>query len=513
QATVRSIHERLYFRPLLEAFSVDLPAMGSVGTGTGSGASLSREAIGDRLAAFGFSDAARTRTAVVELTRGLSRSSRLWQQLLPLVLEWLSQSPDPELGLLGLRSLADSHHARGLLTSVFRESAETARQLCCLLGTGPGFGRGLRRQPELLRTIAGDHHLDPATTDSDRRPQRSLTWRSDRRSVQDGLIAWRRAAELEIAARDVLDEADVETTGHELSGLAEAVVTAALEAVEPEVALAVIAMGRLGGRELSYASDLDVLLVFDPGAAGPTAAAGRQAEEAAANLLQLVNGATPATRVYALDTSLRPEGRQGPVVRSLDAYATYYGRWAETWERQALLRGRWIAGDTALAARFAAVAERFVWDRPLTEDDERAIRRTKARIERERIPAGEDPQFHLKLGRGSLSDVEWTVQLLQLRHRVRGTGTLEALDALTKAGVLDPGDARILVEAYRFCERTRNRLYLVRGSTGDALPSAGAALTTLARSFGTTGTELREEYRRRTRRSRRVAERVFYGME
>ncbi|MGH9061557.1 MAG: bifunctional [glutamine synthetase] adenylyltransferase/[glutamine synthetase]-adenylyl-L-tyrosine phosphorylase, partial [Acidimicrobiales bacterium] len=359
----------------------------------------------------GFSDAARTRTAVVELTRGLSRSSRLWQQLLPLVLEWLSQSPDPELGLLGLRSLADSHHARGLLTSVFRESAETARQLCCLLGTGPGFGRGLRRQPELLRTIAGDHHLDPATTDSDRRPQRSLTWRSDRRSVQDGLIAWRRAAELEIAARDVLDEADVETTGRELSGLAEAIVTAAIEAVEPEVALAVIAMGRLGGRELSYASDLDVLLVFDPGAEGPTSAAGRQAEEAATNLLQLVNGATPATRVYALDTSLRPEGRQGPVVRSLDAYATYYGRWAETWERQALLRGRWIAGDTALAARFAAVAERFVWERPLTDEDERAIRRTKARIERERIPAGEDPQFHLKLGRGSLSDVEWTVQL------------------------------------------------------------------------------------------------------
>ncbi len=510
QATVRSIHERLFFRPLLEAFSVELPSIRPTSPVATVGPALSRAALGDRLAAFGFSDAARTRAAVVELTRGLSRSSHLWQQLLPLVMEWLSQAPDPDLGLLGLRSLAENHHARGVLTSVFRESAESARQLCCLLGTGPGFARTLLRRPDLLRSFASG---PAAGDDADRlvAGQRSLVWRRKPREVQEGLAAWRRAATFEIAADDVLGRAEIDVTGRALTTLAESVMRTALGAVDTDadVPLAVIAMGRLGGRELSYASDLDVMLVFD--AEEHDAEAARRAETLAARFVHLVRGETPATGVYPLDTSLRPEGRQGPIVRSLNAYTSYYARWAETWERQALLRSRWIAGDAELGHRFAAVAERFVWDRPLTDDDERAIRRSKARVERERIPAGEDPQFHLKLGRGSLSDVEWTVQLLQLRHGVRGPGTMDALDALVKVGALDPGDARILLDAYRFCERTRNRLALVRGSHGDALPAAGPVLTSLARSFGTTATGLREEYRRRTRRSRRVVERVFYG--
>jgi glutamate-ammonia-ligase adenylyltransferase len=133
-------------------------------------------------------------------------------------------------------------------------------------------------------------------------------------------------------------------------------------------------------------------------------------------------------------------------------------------------------------------------------------------MERERIPAIEDPQFHLKLGRGSLSDIEWTAQLLQLRHRVVATGTVEALKGLAAAGVLDGGDATILIGAYRFCEATRNRLHLVRGAPGDALPATGAPLAVLARSLATTPTELRDTYRRHTRRARRVVERVFYGM-
>jgi glutamate-ammonia-ligase adenylyltransferase len=193
------------------------------------------------------------------------------------------------------------------------------------------------------------------------------------------------------------------------------------------------------------------------------------------------------------------------------AYERYYDRWAQLWERQALLRGRMVAGDPAVGRRFTAVVQPFVWDKPLTFEDVREIRRMKARIERERIPAGEDPQFHLKLGRGSLSDVEWTVQILQLEHRIRAEGTMAALDALVAAGAVGADDAEALRAAYRFCEVTRNRLYLVRGQPGDALPATGPVLTHLARSLGSTPTELREEYRRLTRRSRQVVERLFYG--
>jgi glutamate-ammonia-ligase adenylyltransferase len=228
-------------------------------------------------------------------------------------------------------------------------------------------------------------------------------------------------------------------------------------------------------------------------------------------LIRLLAGTTPATGLYRVDTALRPEGRQGPQARSIDAYAAYYERWAQVWERQALLRGRVVAGDPDLGDRFAALAGDFVWSQPIGMPELRDIRRTKARVERERVPPNEDPTFHLKLGPGSLSDIEWTTQLLQLRHGVSQTSTIAALDTLTRLGAISTSDHLVLVEAYRFCEHTRNRLGLVRDGASDSLPTMGPHLTALARSLGTTGSGLRDEYRRRTRRSRRVVERLFYG--
>jgi glutamate-ammonia-ligase adenylyltransferase len=142
----------------------------------------------------------------------------------------------------------------------------------------------------------------------------------------------------------------------------------------------------------------------------------------------------------------------------------------------------------------------------------------KARIERERIPTREDPQFHLKLGRGSLSDIEWTVQLLQLRHHVPGASTHSALSELGDRGLLAAADLAALRDAYRFCERTRNRWHLVGalaggGSPGDALPTQADQLSHLAKSLSTTPTTLRDDYRRVTRRARRVVERIFYGIQ
>ena len=566
QATGRSIHERLFFRPLLEAFTAGRPVTsegrapdgGPPAEGPGT---LSQWAAAERLAAFGFSDAERTRQAVNELTRGFSRSSRLMRQLLPLVFEWLSQSPDPDLGLLGLRSLTTGEHRRSQLTTVFRESAEAARQLCQLLGTGPSFARGLERHPDVMISLADrigrtEHaatigELAAGSTRTRRGPasnpddlidltRRSLSWRSGPRSRTDGLIAFNQRELLRIAAADVLGRTTVDRTGRALTELAESVLGAGLELVDPQVPFAVIAMGRLGGGELSYASDLDVMFVYDPQASdfdgpvrppaivgplgiadgavaarAPIAPKGPAAtgEAAAAALVKLIGGDTPARRLYPLDANLRPEGRQGPLARSLDAFATYYDRWAQTWERQALLRGRFVAGDPEVGRRFARLADRFVWDRPFTDADIREIRRTKARVEGERLPADEDPQFHLKLGRGSLADIEWTAQLLQLTHRVRATGTLQALDALVDVGAMSSDDARTLATSYRFCEQTRNRLFLVRGSAGDALPSTGHHLSTLARSLDTTPSGLREEYRRLTRRARRVVERLFWGQE
>jgi [glutamine synthetase] adenylyltransferase / [glutamine synthetase]-adenylyl-L-tyrosine phosphorylase len=235
----------------------------------------------------------------------------------------------------------------------------------------------------------------------------------------------------------------------------------------------------------------------------------------AAGVLKFLAGATPAQRIYAVDAGLRPEGRQGALSRTIEGYAAYYERWALTWERQAMTRARPVAGDEALGERFLAVLEGAVWERPFSADDEREVRRMKARIERERIPPGEDPEFHLKLGRGSLSDVEWTVQLLQLSTSTRSPSTMGALERLEQAALLDADDAAVLRAAYRFCERTRNRWWLVGSAppTPDALPQRPADLSHLARSLDTSPGRLRDEYRRVTRRSRRVVERRFYGKE
>jgi len=545
QAAVRAIHERLFFRPLLEAFSSPSAVPPSALPLSGTAASqtlLPPAAAEQRLSVFGFSDAKRTREAVLELTQGFSRTSRLMKAMVPLLLDWLSASPSPDLGLLGLRRLSTGPHRRAQLSALFRESPEAARRLCVLLGTSPLFAEGYEHHPDQL-ALLGDGLARPVEAAVlERRAAAAIAWRP-RQDWWRGLAGLVRAELLRVQAGDVLGLADLASTEASVTALAEAVLRAALAAVvtgappasggrppragaaqagQPEVhgelpttsvlpqppGIALVAMGRFGGAELSYASDLDLLVVFDD-----EALAVAEAEKVARDLLELVNGATPVQGSYRLDLSLRPEGRKGVLARSLKAYEGYYERWAQAWERQALLRARLVAGDPAVGERFASLAASFVWGRPLSADDLHEVRRLKARMERERVPAGEDPEFHLKLGPGSLSDVEWTVQLLQLRASVPAQGTLDALEALVQAGALSAGDAAALAASYRFCEAARNRLYLVRGRPGDSLPPPGRQLSSLARSLGMSAAELREEYRRLTRRARRVTERLFYGKD
>jgi glutamate-ammonia-ligase adenylyltransferase len=487
QATTRSIHEHLYFRPLLEAFA---------GVGT-----LSMQAAEERLSAFGFADAERTRLALRELTRGLTRTSRLMQQMLPLLLGWLSESPDPDLGLLGLRTLATDDRRAAPMVATFRDSPEAARRLCLLLGTSRLFHVAAERQPEAVPMLADTAALAARGREEVLARAQLVAGRPR------ALLRLKEDEQFRTAARDVLGLDGVEQTAAALTATAEAVLDSALSELKPPVPMAVVAMGRFGGAELSYASDLDVLLVY----AGSSASDFAGAEAVAESFLRFVNGPTPADRIFALDAGLRPEGRDGPLARSLEGYRTYYERWAQTWERQALVRARPVAGDAAVGAAFCELVEAFVWARPFRDEDGREIRRMKARVERERIPAGEDPQFHLKLGRGSLADIEWTAQLLQLQHGVRAAGTMEALGLLREAGVLDAADHDVLAAAYRFCERTRNRWFLVRGAPGDSLPARADLLAKLARSLDMNGPQLRDEYRRVTRRARQVVERLFYG--
>ncbi len=287
---------------------------------------------------------------------------------------------------------------------------------------------------------------------------------------------------------------------------------------EPLTRIAVIAMGRFGGHELSYGSDADVIFVHEPLPGVPEQ---RAAESAFAivnemiRLLQLPSVDPP----LAVDADLRPEGRNGPLVRSLSSFAAYYRRWSLIWESQALLRAEPVAGDAELGERFIGLVDPLRHPPGgLAEDAVREIRRLKARMEAERVPRGADPTTHTKLGRGGLSDIEWTVQLLQLRHaharpELRTTRTRRALAAAAEAGLLDAADAEVLDEAWLLASRVRNAVMLVRGRPQDTFPADTRESAAVARYLGYEPGEvgrMLDDYRRTTRRARAVVERLFY---
>jgi glutamate-ammonia-ligase adenylyltransferase len=503
QRAVRSIHERLFFAPLLDTLA-------------GAGA-LSPEAAEQRLAAFGFTDVERTRAAVRELADGLTRRSRVMRELLPVILGWLSETPDPDLGLLQLRRLTEGPTRSASLANTFRDHPGAAERTCRLVGSSRVVGDAMRRHPEFVDVLDDDDALATEASRSELVTDAidTLEWRGDEEQRREGLRRFKRRELLRIATRDLLGYARLEASERELTVLAEACLEAALASLRPHLPFAVIGMGRLGSGELSYASDIDVMFVYD----GEDARDFHHAEQIASQLVQEIGATTAEGQTFRIDARLRPEGNQGPLARSIAGFARYYDEWGLTWERQALTKARFVAGDAALGARFADLASDFTYGRPMTDDDVREIRRMKARIERERIPPGEDPQFHLKLGRGSLSDVEFTVQLLQLTHGgaepdVRTAGTIDALGRLRAHGLLDAHDADVLEEAYRFCERARNAHYLQTGHPSDALPGDTIELERLALLLGYVHRPhgvLREDYRRVTRRARRVVDRVFYG--
>ena len=438
-------------------------------------------------------------------------------QLLPVLLEWCSESPDPDLALLQLRRLAEGPTRASNLARAFREGPGAAERTCRILGSSRLLGDALRRQPEFVGTLSEDDVLGKEAT-RDRLVDEAIAtvqWRvGDVAARRSGLRRFKRRELLRIASRDLLSFADLTTSGRELSHLAEACLEAALVALRPAVPFAVIGMGRFGGLDLSYASDLDVVFVYD----GDGPVAFNEAERVASELMAEIGATTTEGQIWTVDAGLRPEGKDGQLARSLEGYRDYWQQWALTWEMQALTKARFTAGTADLGARFLAAAESFVYRDDFSDEQIREVRRMKARIERERIPPGDDPQFHLKLGRGSLSDVEFTVQLEQLRHgathpELRTPETLEALDGLVRADLLAPSDADALRESLTFCLIARSYRYLLTGGAHDSLPTAPDEAEKLGRMLGYVhrpNATLRDDYRRVTRRARSVVERVFY---
>ncbi|SCK17041.1 glutamate-ammonia-ligase adenylyltransferase [Streptomyces sp. WMMB 714] len=529
-AAVRRLHEKLFYRPLLDAV-----AQLDVGE-----ARLSPRAARQRLEALGYADPAGALRHLEALASGVSRKAAIQRTLLPVLLGWFADSADPDAGLLNFRKVSDALGTTPWYLRLLRDEGAAAENLARVLSAGRLAPDLLMRAPEAVALLGDEGGLRPRAREALTQEVLAAVGRAaDAESAVAAARGVRRREMFRTAAGDLIGAygteelptedpaAAVDRIGAALTGINAATLAGALRAAvrsrwgdELPTRFAVIGMGRFGGHELSYGSDADVLFVHEPREGVSEEEAGKAALAVATELrrlLQLPSSDPP----LVVDADLRPEGRSGPLVRSLESYAGYYRRWAAAWESQALLRADPVAGDEDLGRRFTELIApvRYPAD-GLSEDSLREIRRLKARMESERMPRGADSTTHAKLGRGGLADVEWTVQLLQLQHAagaedLRTTRTRAALAAAREAELIDPEDAETLDEAWLLATRVRNAVMLVRGRAGDTFPSDARELGAVGRYLGypeASGSgEMLDDYRRVTRRARAVAERLFYG--
>jgi glutamate-ammonia-ligase adenylyltransferase len=519
---VRTLHENIFYRPLL-ATTASLSA---------DEVRLTPEAARARLAALGYLDPRGAMRHIEALTAGISRRAQLQRQLLPVLLEWIADGVDPDAGLLGFRRLSerlgDSHWYLGML----RDSSSAAERLCHVLSSSRFITDLLEVSPESAAWLGNDRELAPVDFGTLwQEIQYKMSRHPEPKEAMRLIRLIRRREMLRTAIADSSALVDQVQVGTALSDADRAAVLGALHVAEAEVAgaeepltrMLVVAMGRQGGREIGYGSDADLMYIHRPLPGADPDAAQQQALRVVGQLSALLKQpCTPpvlAERPLEIDAALRPEGKNGSMVRSLDSYREYYQRWSLIWEAQALLRARPIAGDDGLAADFLALVDPIRYPERVSAEDVREIRRIKARVESERLPRGADPARHLKLGRGALSDVEWLVQLLQLQHagrlpELRTTNTLEALAAIEAVQLLPAADVQTLRESWSLASRIRSGNVVSSGKGSDLLPSSRRDLEAVARWCGYPpgqAAALEEDYLRVTRHARAIFTRHFYG--
>lgn len=511
---VRDVHVRIFYRPLLSAVAA-LPA---------DEQQLSQGQAADRLAAIGFRDPSGALRHIAAVTGGLSRKATIQRHLMPVMIRWFADGVDPDYGLLAFRRISERLGDTPWFLRMLRDSSGAAERLTRVLSGSRYVGELMEWIPESVAWLDADEQLRPRSGVVLQAEARAIQTRHD--TIGDAMRAvrnLRRRELLRLALGGLLGTLTIEELAQGLTTVSEVTIQATLRAVRREVVPAdeaaldfsVIAMGRFGGGELGFGSDADILYVYDANGVDP--------QRANALALQIVAGLRTHSedhRVpFELDADLRPEGRSGPMARSLESYAEYYRRWSLSWEAQALLRARGVAGSTKLIRSFMALADDVRYPAEVKLQDLREIKRIKARVENERLPQGADRSRHLKLGPGGLSDVEWLVQVLQHEHAhgipaMRTTSTLGALEAARVAGLVPAASAESLAAAWRLASRLRSANTLLSAQTSDLLPTDRGKLDGIGRILEhppRAATLVEEEWLRAARRARRDFERLFYG--
>jgi glutamate-ammonia-ligase adenylyltransferase len=511
---VRDLHQQLFYRPLLSAVSglsqEDLE--------------LSSAQAQERLTAIGFQDSKSALGHISALTSGLSRRAAIQRQLLPVLLQWFAEGTDPDAALLAFRRLSEDLGESHWYLRMLRDSSGAAKRMTQVFSTSRLATNLFEKLPEAAAWFDREEELQPDSRESlAAQFQAIITRHEDAELAAASLRAIRRKETLRVAMGSVLGILDLEGTSKGLSDLTESYLVAIQEIATKFLTekqgplsheLAIVAMGRFGGAELGFGSDADVMFVYRP-LIDDVNKAQDEAEQLVSEIRTL---SADQALEFELDLDLRPEGKNGPIVRSIDSYAAYYKRWAGTWESQALLRARLISGENGVQSRFIDLIDQYRYPKQMEQNAITEIRRIKARVEVERLPQGADPKRHLKLGRGSISDVEWLVQLLQLKHASRHTAiqtphTLFALEQMEVVGLITNSDARVLLEAWVIASKIRSAAMLYLNKRTDVLPADRHQLEGIARLVGYPrggASSLEQDYLAATRRARTVFEKLFF---
>jgi [glutamine synthetase] adenylyltransferase / [glutamine synthetase]-adenylyl-L-tyrosine phosphorylase len=502
---VADVSDTVFYRPLLNALA-DLP-VGEV--------RLSDQDVSLRLEAMGFTDPDGARRHILALTEGVSRRSAIQRNLLPVLLRWLADGVDPDRGLLSFRRLSEELGETHWYLRMLRDNTGAAQRLMRALSSSALVARLLEYIPESTSWFGDDNELTPRSQEQLIVELTALLNRNDDpQQAAESIRFVRRREILRTAIAAVSKLATLEDTSRALTDISDAYLTAMLDLARREanaptdLEFGIIAMGRYGGGELVFGSDADCMLIYrGDDESSPFG------DEVAGLLQSMVKDQLFA---FDLDLDLRPEGKKGARVRSLESYQSYYDRWAEAWEFQALLRARPAVGTPELLDDFAKLADRYRYPESFAERSVVEIRRIKARVETERLPQGADPLRHLKLGRGSISDVEWLIQLYQLSHaakhpELRVVSCEPAMRALVDTELVAETDAVALMRAWRLASGIRSTAALAQERPLDVLPNDRGQLRAIARLMGLeTAAELEQHYLAVTRQSRVVYERLFY---
>jgi glutamate-ammonia-ligase adenylyltransferase len=468
---VRGLHERLFYRPLLEAFATPGAARPGV----------DRPATEELLRGLGFAEATSAYGVLDRLARPETRRGRVFANTFPVLLPPLALASDPDAALVRLERVASSLDDHPAVVDELARGPDLSARLAHTVAASSFAADVLVARPELVTSLATSNGTD----------------RSDFQGRLLRVVA--DYADRSLASRDV---------GPRLSTVADSLIERAVAAAEPHLSFAVIALGKLGARELNFASDLDVIFVYE----GSDAAAFAEASRAGEEVLRSVREAG-----WEPDADLRPEGRSGPLARSVAGFLEYWERWADPWEFQSLLRARPVAGDEGLGRRFLSLASDFAYPEQLSVDREAEVLRMRGRIERERVKPPEAARFHFKLGYGSLADVQFAVEVMMMRHGgahpdIRTPGTLDAIGALRAARLIEDSAGRSLAEGFLFLSGVKNALEVDRRIHAESIPASPAEQQALARRLGYEEYPRQSflaDYRHVTRRARRAMERVF----